>query len=73
MGLGIIGVVLAAGSLNLRTIIAAQAEQGWYIFVQPLGFVVFLVASFAEAARLPFICPKQSRNSLAATTPNIRA
>ncbi len=58
MGLGILGVVLAAGSLNLRTIITAQAEQGWYIFAQPLGFVVFLVASFAEAARLPFDLPE---------------
>src|SRR5437762_1300216 len=58
MGLGILGVVLAAGSLNLTAIIKAQAEQGWFAFVQPLGFVVFLVASFAEAARLPFDLPE---------------
>jgi NADH-quinone oxidoreductase subunit H len=58
MGLGILGVVLAAGSLNLGTIIAAQAQQGWYVLMQPLGFVVFLVASFAEAARLPFDLPE---------------
>src|SRR5262245_15426348 len=51
MGLGILGVVLAAGSLNLGTIITAQANQGWFAFVQPLGFVVFVVAAFAEAAR----------------------
>jgi len=37
----------------------AQAETGiWYIFAQPLGFIVFLVASFAEAARLPFDLPE---------------
>jgi NADH-quinone oxidoreductase subunit H len=58
MGLGILGVVLAAGSLNLNTIITAQAHQGWFAFVQPLGFVVFVVAAFAEAARLPFDLPE---------------
>jgi len=58
MGLGILGVVLGAGSLNLSTIITAQAQQGWFAFVQPLGFVVFVIASFAEAARLPFDLPE---------------
>src|SRR6266550_8237872 len=58
MGLGILGVVLAAGSLNLSAIIRAQAEQGWFAFAQPLGFVVFTIASFAEAARLPFDLPE---------------
>src|SRR6476620_10448638 len=38
MGLGILGVVLAAGSLDLSKIITAQAHQGWFAFVQPLGF-----------------------------------
>src|SRR5688500_6900430 len=52
MGLGILGVVLASGSLNLTTIITAQAHQGWFALVQPLGFLVFVVAAFAEAARL---------------------
>src|SRR5437773_3617029 len=58
MGLGILGVVLAAGSLNLSAIIRSQADQGWFAFIQPLGFVVFVVASFAEAARLPFDLPE---------------
>jgi NADH-quinone oxidoreductase subunit H len=59
LGLGLLGVVLAAGSLKLDTIMNAQAESGvWYAFAQPLGFVVFLVASFAEAARLPFDLPE---------------
>ena len=58
MGLGILGVVLAAGSLNLDTIITAQAKHGWFALVQPLGFVVFVVAAFAEAARLPFDLPE---------------
>ena len=59
LGLGLLGVVLAAGSLKLDAIINAQAETGtWFAFAQPLGFIVFLVASFAEAARLPFDLPE---------------
>jgi NADH-quinone oxidoreductase subunit H len=59
LGLGLLGVVLAAGSLKLDRIIDAQASTGiWYAFAQPLGFIVFLVASFAEAARLPFDLPE---------------
>jgi NADH-quinone oxidoreductase subunit H len=59
LGLGLLGVVLAAGSLKLDTIMNAQADTGlWYAFAQPLGFLVFLVASFAEAARLPFDLPE---------------
>ena len=59
LGLGLLGVVLAAGSLKLNTIMSAQAQTGiWYAFAQPLGFLVFMVASFAEAARLPFDLPE---------------
>jgi len=59
LGLGLLGVVLAAGSLNLDEIINAQAREGiWYAFAQPLGFIVFVVAAFAEAARLPFDLPE---------------
>ena len=59
LGLGLLGVVLAAGSLKLDTIMDAQASTGvWFAFAQPLGFIVFLVASFAEAARLPFDLPE---------------
>ncbi len=59
LGLGILGVVLAAGSLRLENIIYQQAETGvWNAFAQPLGFSVFLVAAFAEAARLPFDLPE---------------
>jgi len=53
LGLGILGVVLASGSLSIPTIIDQQANV-WFVFLQPLGFVVFVVAAFAEAARLPF-------------------
>ena len=58
MGLGILGVIIATGSLDLSKIMAAQAEQGWFALAQPLGFMVFVVAAFAEAARLPFDLPE---------------
>ena len=59
LGLGIIGVVLVTGSLRLDAIISHQAQTGvWNVFTQPLGFVVFCVAAFAEAARLPFDLPE---------------
>jgi NADH-quinone oxidoreductase subunit H len=55
LGLAILGVVLASGSLRLETVILAQAESGiWNVALQPLGFFVLLVAGFAEAGRLPF-------------------
>ena len=59
MGLGLLGVTLAAGSLDLEKIIGQQASSGvWYAFAQPLGFIVFVIAAFAEAARLPFDLPE---------------
>jgi NADH-quinone oxidoreductase subunit H len=59
LGLGILGVVLASGSLRLDRIIIDQATTGaWNAFMQPLGLFVFVVASFAEAARLPFDLPE---------------
>lgn len=59
MGLGILAIVLAAGSLRLESILAAQAQSGWwYLAGQPLGFLVFLIAAFAESARLPFDLPE---------------
>ena len=59
LGLGILGVVLATGSLRLNDIMDAQASTGaWYALAQPLGFIVFVIAAFAEAARLPFDLPE---------------
>lgn len=59
LGLGLLGVVLATGSLDLGQVILGQADTGvWLAFAQPLGFMVFVVAAFAEAARLPFDLPE---------------
>jgi NADH-quinone oxidoreductase subunit H len=59
LGLGILGIVLASGTLRLDRIISDQAASGvWNAISQPLGLIVFTVASFAEAARLPFDLPE---------------
>ena len=53
MGLALTGVVLLAGSFDLNRIVAGQ--QGlWYVIPQFPGFVVFLLAGFAEMRRIPF-------------------
>jgi NADH-quinone oxidoreductase subunit H len=59
LGLSVIGVLLFSGSLNMETIIAKQAETGWWWFAaQPLACAVFLVSGCAESARLPFDLPE---------------
>jgi NADH-quinone oxidoreductase subunit H len=58
LGLGLLGVVMASGTLRLDAIISQQAAGTWNAFTQPLGLVVFFVAAFAEAARLPFDLPE---------------
>ena len=55
--MSVVGVVLLTGSLNLNDIVAAQ-ENGWYIFVQPIGFVIFFIAAVAELNRIPFDLPE---------------
>ncbi len=57
MALALVGVVLMAGSLSLKDIVAAQ-QHLWYLIPQFLGFVVFLVSMFAETNRAPFDLPE---------------
>jgi NADH-quinone oxidoreductase subunit H len=58
MGLSILGVVLLTGSLNLERIVDQQAQGIWNIAYQPLAFLLFLTAIFAECNRLPFDLPE---------------
>jgi NADH-quinone oxidoreductase subunit H len=55
--MSVLGVVLLTGSLNLKDIVEAQ-ENIWYIFLQPIGFLVFFIASVAELNRTPFDLPE---------------
>ncbi len=57
IGLSLLGVAIAAGSLSLVDIVAAQ-DKVWFVVPQVVGFLIFLVAGFAEAARPPFDLPE---------------
>jgi NADH-quinone oxidoreductase subunit H len=65
--MSVVGVLLMAGSFNLRDIINAQARSGifglhgifgWNIFPQILGFFCFFIAAIAETNRAPFDLPE---------------
>jgi len=60
MGASVLGVVMLAGSLDLAEIINSQIRSPfhWYIIPQFIGFVVFLIAAFAETNRVPFDLPE---------------
>jgi NADH-quinone oxidoreductase subunit H len=57
LGLSLLGVILTAGSLSLVQIVDAQAGM-WYVVPQIVGFIIFLVAGFAETNRPPFDLPE---------------
>jgi NADH-quinone oxidoreductase subunit H len=57
MGLSVMGVVLLAGSFDLRRIVEAQGEL-WFVVPQCLGFIGFFVAGLAETHRAPFDMPE---------------
>jgi len=54
MGISVITIVLMSGSLSLREIVDAQHGMGWFIFKQPLAFIIFFVCALAECNRAPF-------------------
>src|SRR5690349_10311234 len=58
MGMSVVPVFLLVGNLNLSQVIGNQTEHGWLILRQPLSFIIFLVAAFAETNRLPFDMPE---------------
>ncbi|HMN49636.1 MAG TPA: NADH-quinone oxidoreductase subunit NuoH [Ignavibacteriaceae bacterium] len=58
MGFSVGGVILLAESLRPMAIVQSQSGWMWNAFVQPIGFITFLVSSFAETNRLPFDLPE---------------
>jgi NADH-quinone oxidoreductase subunit H len=54
--LSIVGVVLLAGTLSLNAIVVQQSGSflDWFVFRQPLGFLIFFIAAAAEGSRTPF-------------------
>lgn len=64
MGLSLMGVVMLAQSFNLSDIVRAQ-QRLWFVVPQFLGFLVFLLAGFAETRRLPFDLPEAEQEIVA--------
>lgn len=58
MGFSIAGVLLLAESLRPATIVETQGSWMWNMWMQPIGFITFLVSAFAETNRLPFDLPE---------------
>ena len=57
LGLSFVGVILLAGSAQMTEIVAAQ-KSVWFVVLQPVGTVIFLIATLAEVNRAPFDMPE---------------
>jgi NADH-quinone oxidoreductase subunit H len=70
-GLALAAVVMMAGSLSLREIVLNQTGYWWhviprwYVFLQPLGFLIFFTAGVAETNRAPFDFPEAEQELVA--------
>jgi NADH-quinone oxidoreductase subunit H len=54
-----VSVILAAGTLSMVGIVNAQFNNGvWFVFVQPVAFVIYLIGGLAETNRAPFDLPE---------------
>jgi NADH-quinone oxidoreductase subunit H len=59
MGLAIIGALMFARTLSLSGVVSAQGSDSiWFVFYQPIGFVIFLISGIAENNRAPFDLPE---------------
>ncbi len=58
-GLTIVGVVMLAGTLSMQEIVAQQEGiLSWFVFKQPLGFILYMICGIAETNRAPFDLPE---------------
>lgn len=58
MGMSLLTVVLAAGTLRLTDIVAIQENYHWFVWTNPLGFIIYVITAFAETNRAPFDFPE---------------
>ncbi|HMR19460.1 MAG TPA: NADH-quinone oxidoreductase subunit NuoH [Sphingobacterium sp.] len=59
LGLSLIALLMVTGTLSLGEIVTQQSGfVNWNIWVQPLGFLIFMVCAFAECNRVPFDLPE---------------
>ena len=70
-GMALAAVIMLAGSLSLREIVMAQSGYWWgfipkwYLFLQPVGFLIFMTAGVAETNRAPFDFPEAEQELVA--------
>jgi NADH-quinone oxidoreductase subunit H len=70
-GLSLASIIMLAGTLSLRGIVDAQAGYWfgfipkWFVFIQPLGFFIFMTAGVAETNRAPFDFPEAEQELVA--------
>jgi NADH-quinone oxidoreductase subunit H len=70
-GMALAAVIMLAGSLSLREIVTNQAGYWWgfiprwYLFLQPLGFFIYMCAGVAETNRAPFDFPEAEQELVA--------
>jgi NADH-quinone oxidoreductase subunit H len=64
LGLSLVGVLLITGSLRLSDIVSAQTPT-WFVFLQPLGFIVYFISAIAEVNRAPFDLPEAEHELVA--------
>lgn len=57
MGLSLLTIPLMAGTLSLPAIVDAQKDY-WFVLIQPLAFIIYLITAFAETNRAPFDLPE---------------
>ncbi len=66
LALSLIGVLMIAGSFSLVDIVGAQDKFfNWFVFRQPLGFILYLVCAIAETNRAPFDLPEADNELVA--------
>jgi NADH-quinone oxidoreductase subunit H len=58
LGITLIALLMITGTLSLNEMVAQQKDNLWNIFLQPLGFLIFLICAFAETNRTPFDLPE---------------
>jgi NADH-quinone oxidoreductase subunit H len=56
--LAVVAVIVPVGSFKLADVVEYQGHHGWNVLPQALGFLIFLIAAFAETNRLPFDLPE---------------
>jgi len=65
LGLALVGVVLVSGTLSIVQIVEDQARLVPYVFLQPLGFLLYFTAAIAETNRAPFDLPEAEQELVA--------